>query len=364
MEQWLNQHIFKVGWLVTKNFQTTTILYYTFFLPGVILHEFTRWLVAGMLDVRAERAIGFPEKQEIGELKLNFIRLHKKAAFWKIPIINYAPPVVGLVVIYIIAVSILDVPAGLTLMQSGTLESIGNGIGYITSRPDFTLWAYIVFTVSNSTIPNNLVITGWRTLIITAVVVGVLLSAIGLADNVFGTIIPPVLNGLNSLSGLFLVMMAINVLFTAILSIIENSIEYITGDSATFKNGKLVAMRREEIIAMREQERQKTVKARQAAKQKPALPAGPPSVYRLPLPIPGGPGETPPVRVIQPDQPAALPERPARTEPTLIPGAATSVTGATTPSTPTVTTPAASIPAPGASSPGLVINPPRSDRFG
>ncbi len=75
LERWLHQHIFKVGWLLTKNLQTTTILYYTFFLPGVVLHEFIYWLFAGFINVRAERAIAWPEAQAIAELRLNFIRL-------------------------------------------------------------------------------------------------------------------------------------------------------------------------------------------------------------------------------------------------------------------------------------------------
>jgi hypothetical protein len=66
LERSLHQRIFKVGWLLSKNSQTTTILYYTFFLPGVALHELVLWLVAGFLDVRAERAIAWPQKQEIG----------------------------------------------------------------------------------------------------------------------------------------------------------------------------------------------------------------------------------------------------------------------------------------------------------
>ena len=67
IERWLHQHIFKVGWLLTNNFQTTTVLYYILFLPGILLHECSLWLAAGILNVRAERAIEFPAEQEIGE---------------------------------------------------------------------------------------------------------------------------------------------------------------------------------------------------------------------------------------------------------------------------------------------------------
>ena len=35
--------------------------------------------MAGIMNVRADRSIQWPEKQEIGDLKLNFIRLAPKA---------------------------------------------------------------------------------------------------------------------------------------------------------------------------------------------------------------------------------------------------------------------------------------------
>ena len=61
LRRWLQQHVFKVGWLLTKNLQTTTILFYTLFLPGVILNQFVTWMAAGILNVRAERAIRGPK---------------------------------------------------------------------------------------------------------------------------------------------------------------------------------------------------------------------------------------------------------------------------------------------------------------
>jgi hypothetical protein len=347
METWLHQHIFKVGWLVTKNFQTTTILYYTFFLPGVVLYELVRWMIAGVLDVRAEGAISLPEKQEIAELKLNFIKLHKKASAIKVRIINSAPPFVGLLLIYIIALNVYDIREMIETMQPGTLEAFFQGIGRLLGTADFVIWTYLVFTISNVTIPNNLVIRGWGSALMTAVLVVGFLLVVGFADEIYRTITPIVINGMNSLSTIFLLLMGINAAFTVILSAIENTIERITGDSAMFKNGKLIAMRREEIIAQREQERQKAIKAKQ---QKPALPAGPPSIYRVALPIPGAPGEVPvtqaPAVIVTPETPPALPEKPRREVPEVIESTAT-------PATPVISAP----PEP---EPTLVINPPRT----
>jgi hypothetical protein len=358
MEDWLHQHVFKVGWLVTKNFQTTTILYYTFFLPGVVLYELVRYLVAGILDVRAERAIAFPESQEIAELKLNFIKLNRKAPGWKIFIIQSAPPIVGLLLIYIIAVNIFDVEMIFATLAPGTLEAIIATFTRLLSIPDFWIWAYLVFTISGVTIPNWIVVTGWRSILITGAGIGGFLFLIGIGENVSSAITPSIYNGLNALSLLFALMMMLNGIGTALLSAIENSIERVTGDSATFRNGKLVALRRSEIRAMRQQERERAVKAQQQRREKPkpALPAGPPSIYRMPLAIPGPPGDEvvtrAAARIIEPEERPTLPPVGRRQEPNQISADAT-VTSSSTPA-------AAPSPSPTVNRPPPLFNPSRA----
>ena len=119
----------------------------------------------------------------------------------------------------------------------------------------------------------------------------VILYSFGVAQQVFlENLAQPITDGLNRLALIFaVVIVAIDLLVTGVLGVIEAMIERITGDSATFQNGKLVAMTREEMLRQREQQRAK----QENASVKPAktrAPAGPPSVYKLPLPIPGAPG--------------------------------------------------------------------------
>jgi hypothetical protein len=329
LEQWLHRHIFKVGWLMTKNYHTTTILYYTFFLPGVLLHEVVYWLAAGVVDVRAERAIQWPEAQEIGELHLNFVRLSKKASPFKVAFISVVPTVAALLVIWWVATNIFDIHSVLEIMDPGTLDAVGAGISRLVSTQDFWLWTYFLFTISNTMMPANFrALQGWRPVIIVVSIVGVVILFTGFADEVGGVLYEPVYDGMNALSALFAVIIVVDLIGVAVLAAIENTIEWITGDSATFKNGKMIAMRRSEVLALKEQERQKVIKQRQQKAARPALSAGGiPSIYKLPLPVPGAPGEIPvtqtPAAIVGTPKPAAsLPERPRREEPSMIPGTA------------------------------------------
>jgi hypothetical protein len=293
LERWLHQHIFKVGWLITKNFQTTTLFYYTFFLPGVVLYELVYWLVAGMLDVHAERAITWPEKQEIGELRLNFVKISPKASPLQVAVISVAPLLAGLVVISLIANNIFDITTTIIIMRDGSLDSISSGIHQVMATSDFWLWAYVVFAIGNTMMPDASAFKGWRWVVIIVVLLTVPLFLMGVGDEVVGSAVTgPIADMLNVLSTIFAVIIVADLVAVAMLATVETIIERVTGHSATFKNGKMIVMKRDDIIAQRKQTRQRERTARKRQRAAPSV-KGTPSVYKLILPIPSAPGKEP-----------------------------------------------------------------------
>lgn len=324
IEHWLHQHIFKVGWLVTKNFQTTTILYYTFFLPGVFLNQFVYWLTAGMLDVRADRDIKWPEKQDVGELKLDFIQLSKKANPMKVALISIAPLIVGLAFVLFVANNVFDIQTVLAESNDGTLASFATVLRTLTSSPDFWLWFYLLFTVSNTMNPDFSAFASWQRLVWIAVIALFPLFIIGVGDEIIGgAIAGPITTILNLLSSAFIIIVAFDIAAIIILAIIENTIEYVTGDSATFKNGKMIVMTRDEARTEREKERKRAISQREKARQT-VRESGPPSVYKLSFPIPGAPGEEPVTQLasgilgLNETASSPAPDRPQREEPSVI----------------------------------------------
>ena len=343
LQRWLHQHVFKVGWLLTKSFHTTTILYYTFFLPGVILYEVSYWLAAGILNVRADRAISWPEKQEIGELRLNFVKLHKSAGAIKVGIIALSPLATGIIAVWRIATNILNVDGFLNTISSG--GDVGVALGELTSAPDFWLWVYFIFAISSTMIPDFKALRGLRIVGIVLVVVAVGVFLLGVGDEVvLETLTGPVATTLNVLAGVFAVMIAVNLVMTGVLGLIESIIERITGDSATFIKGKMVTMTRLEMMAMRAKEAEQARKARQAKERAAPAPSGPPSVYKLSFPVPGPPGKESVSQsesvIVEPVKPHTLPSgapRDDRAGPAVITGAVTEKLPA--PSTPVISGP-------------------------
>jgi hypothetical protein len=292
LESWLSQHLFKVGWLITKDLRTTTLLYYLFFLPGVILHELTLWLTAGILNVRAERAIAWPEAQAAAELKLNFVRVSQRASALKLALIHTMPSIVGIILIYAIANGVLNISGFITLMQGGSI-TFDAALSRLLSTPDFFLWVYLIFVIGFTMWPDVKMLKGWRIIGLAALGVLAFLYILGIGDTVLANgLAIPLAQGLNILSAVLTVLIAIQLTLTGVLGILEAAIERITGDSATFRNGKLEAIRRADRLKREAEERARLAKQRQQQIQKArADQAGPPSIYRLPLPVPDGPGK-------------------------------------------------------------------------
>ena len=166
---------------------------------------------------------------------------------------------------------------------------------------------------------------GLRWILIGTGIVIALLFLIGAGSQIiFRTLATPLTNAVNLLSATFVVIICIDLFFVIILGGIEAAIERITGHSATFRRGKLVAMSREEVIEMRRRQQQREARAlkSRAATRSPGML----SIYDRQLAIPGAPGDEPITQsetvIVETEQKPTLPQPDDRKGPDLITGAA------------------------------------------
>lgn len=308
MERWLHQEVFKVGWLATHDYQTTTILYYTFFLPGVFIHEIIYWLVAGALGVRANRSLKWPDKQEIGELKLDFVQLSNRAGTIRKALISVAPMIFGLAFIWYIAANVFDIMSVVGMMSTGELGDVAAGVKLLIAAPLFWLWVYIIFTIANTmypTVPKDL--QGWRIIFLGIGAVTIVVLLLGIGGQVFEVLQNPLDEIIAVLQTMLFLLIGIDFVMVLVLGTIEYTIEHITGNSATIQGGKLVTVTRQEALEEREKARER--ERRRAERQRNrAATSGPSSVYLLPFSIPGAPGEEPITKVIEEETAKTVPE--------------------------------------------------------
>jgi len=261
-------------------------------LPGIALHELTLWLAAGLLRVRAECALRFPEDRDISELRLSLIRLAPHTSYFKSFLISLSPLATGLAALWAISATLFPASVITALAMPGGIKELAAAIRSLTTTADFWLWLYIVFTIANRSfpaLPLNLT-TRWKSIVFVALpALCFVLWRTSLVAN------PAIALGIEGLlRGLTLIIAQItllNMCCVLALGALEAVIERFTSRSATFRDGRMITLVGGETApapAGQTQERQKAVKTPPARQTAPAT-----SIYDLKLPIPGPPGREP-----------------------------------------------------------------------
>ncbi len=291
IERWLHQHIFKVGWLLTGDFQVTALLYYILFLPGILLHELGLWLAARALNVRTEGALRIPDEADISELRLSIIRVAPDAGGVKLILISLSPLASGLAALWAISAILIPGDAA-TLALPGSVTELGAAIRSLTTTANFWLWLYIVFTIANRCFPALPVkLSARRKSWLTLAWLALCFSLWRVADSAS----PAIALGLEGLLGRLTLIIAqitiLNLGCVLALGALEALIERIGSRSATFRAGRMITLLGDAAAsepAGQTRERQDTAKAAAARQAAPAK-----SIYDLKLPIPGPPGREP-----------------------------------------------------------------------
>jgi hypothetical protein len=173
LQRFLQREIQAIFLLITRQPEISTALFSLLFLPGVLLHETSHFLMARLLGVRTGRFSIIPKKLEGGRLQLGYVET-AKTDFFRDALIGVAPLVTGGVFVAFAGVSRLGLNMIWVNLSQGQLSSINIAIKSIVVRPDFWLWFYLTFAISSTMLPSASDRRAWVPLIL------VILGMVGL----------------------------------------------------------------------------------------------------------------------------------------------------------------------------------------
>ena len=257
------------------------------------MHELALWLAAAALNVRAEGSISLPEPQEIGELRLNFLRLADGTGRVKLRIIRLCPILAGMAALWAIALHVFQWEALLALAAAGTLDAWASALASLTGTADLWLWLYLAFVIANTMFPTLALRSDKRekaiVLFTAPLLIFVLWRFAGIAIPASASSIEALVSSLGLVVGQIAVL---NCCALAVLGAMEALIERVTKRSAAFRDGVMITMSREEAQAFKLNQ-YRASRVPQTADDKPR--SAPPldSIYDVKLPIPGPPGKEP-----------------------------------------------------------------------
>jgi hypothetical protein len=153
-------------------------LFSLLFLPGVLLHESSHFLMAHLLGVRTGRFSLIPKKLGNGRLQLGYVET-ASTDFIRDSLIGAAPLIAGGIFVAYIGVSRLEFDTLWKSLAQGQGNSFRMALKSITDQPDFWLWFYFVFTVSSTMMPSASDRRAWLPLIVVFAVFSGLVLLLG-----------------------------------------------------------------------------------------------------------------------------------------------------------------------------------------
>lgn len=173
---WEIQAIFLI---LTRRQDIAIVLFSLLFLPGVLIHELSHFLMARILGVRTGRLSVIPRPMADGRLQLGYLET-SRVDFLRDALIGIAPLIFGGFFIGYIALEPLGIPNYWTGLTGVNPDEVRQGLVGIFSRADFWVWFYLAFAISSTMMPSRSDRRGWLPvglLVITLLLIGIALGA-------------------------------------------------------------------------------------------------------------------------------------------------------------------------------------------
>jgi len=225
LKRWINRHVQGLGLLLVGDNDLAMFLYFVLFLPGILLHELSHWLMAKLLGVRTGQVSIWPSRRKAGRpMRLGAVKVEQTDPV-RNSLIGLAPLVSGTLVILLIGDWIL----GLKTIPSGAWPRLWENLAAYIQVPDFWLWLYLIFAVSNAMLPSETDRQSWQPVLIFWGGVVVLLYLVGWIPHIPEAVVQWLLTASGYLACAFGLTIGVDVLFSIIIAVLERLLMALRG---------------------------------------------------------------------------------------------------------------------------------------
>lgn len=231
LQKWIHRHLHGVALLVTGNKQWAMILYAIILLPGVILHELSHFIAAKLVGVKTGSFSVLPRQASEGTVQLGYVEYYKTPGVGPISesLIGSAPLVTGTAVVLLIAYRIFDVNALTEVIALGDLNSLIIALSDLLSTPDFLLWLYLLFAISNAMMPSSSDRRAWPAFALIMLVLGGVLYLVGFADLFVNRLAGPAATVFGILGLAYSLVIGVDLFFMMLIYLFESVMGRIKG---------------------------------------------------------------------------------------------------------------------------------------
>ncbi len=214
--------------LITRRIDVTMIVFSVLFLPGILLHEASHYLMARLLRVYTGRFSILPSDLRDGRLQLGFVEIGK-AGLLRESLIGAAPLLVGGSFVAYAGLIQLEFDTLWVIIAQGDAAALVDALIILPHQPDFWLWLYLTIIVSSTMMPSSTDRRAWGSL---GLILGVLL-VIAIWAGAGGWLLENLAPGLNrtfrAMAVVFGVAVVVHVLLLFPVVLLKRLVSSVTG---------------------------------------------------------------------------------------------------------------------------------------
>jgi hypothetical protein len=233
MKRWINRHIQGLGLLLLGDNETAMLLYFVLLLPGILVHELSHWLVANLLGVRTGKISLWPSRRPGNQMRMGSVTVARTDPF-RASLIGVAPLISGSLAILIIGQLVLGLGGLGEVLLNGEWEPFWASLLIYLQTPDFWLWLYLIFAISNAMLPSETDREPWRPVLLFMGLVALLFYLTGWVSQVPEVVAVASLTGLSYLAYAFSLTVAVDAVFIAIIAALEMLVSRLAGKQVKY----------------------------------------------------------------------------------------------------------------------------------
>ncbi len=233
MKRWINQHVQGLGLLLVEDNEGAMFLYFVLLLPGILIHELSHWLAAKLLGVRTGKISLWPSKSRGNQMRMGSVRVARTDPF-RASLIGVAPLISGSLAILIIGQLILGLGDLREVLPGGEWGQVWESLLAYLKTPDFWLWLYLIFAISNAMLPSETDREPWRPVLLFMGLAAILFYLTGWMSQVPEVVATASLTSLSYLAYAFSLTVAVDAVFIAAIAVLEGLVSRLTGKRVAY----------------------------------------------------------------------------------------------------------------------------------
>ena len=209
----------EIVYLITGSDDLAMVILFLIYLPGILIHETSHWLVARILGLKTSKFRVWP-KYSRNTIGLGSVTVSSGGVIWD-SLVGLAPLLIGSALIVLIGEQVFDTQTVAFAWRTGRLLDgltfVADGLAH---RPDSLLWSYLLFAIANAMMPSASDRAPLKSLGIYVVLIGAVFVLIDQSGRNVVLLLNFLLGPIQLLTGAFFLVTAIDLaIFLTLLAV-------------------------------------------------------------------------------------------------------------------------------------------------